>query len=63
MTVRFPDIRALARDERGFTVLEYTLITLVIGAVVVAGVDVIGGALTGAYSNISGVLAMHASGA
>ena len=53
----------MARDERGFTALEYTLITVIIGTVVLSGVDIIGGALTGSYTNISGVLAQHANAA
>ena len=51
----------LLRDDKGFTALEYTLITVIIGAVVLTGVDVIGGALTSAYAQVSGVLAAHAA--
>ena len=50
------------RDARGFTALEYTLITVIIGTVVLAGVDIIGNSLTGSFGSISSALAQHASG-
>ena len=63
MTIMRRWLYGMARDERGFTALEYTLITVIIGTVVLSGVDIIGGALTGSYTNISGVLAQHANAA
>ncbi len=51
------------RDERGFTVLEYTLITVIIGTVVLSGVDIIGNALQSSYTGISTILAQHAASA
>jgi Flp pilus assembly pilin Flp len=50
-------VQRLAGDVRGITVLEYTLITVIFGAVVVAGVGLIGNALTQAYGDISAALA------
>jgi Flp pilus assembly pilin Flp len=52
----------LCADSRGFTALEYTLITVIFGTVVAVGVDVIGNALTTSYVNISSVLAQYAAG-
>ena len=56
-------LNCMVRDERGFTALEYTLITVIIGTVVIAGVDLIGNVLSGSYGNIGNVLALHAAGA
>ncbi|MCX7384853.1 MAG: Flp family type IVb pilin [Alphaproteobacteria bacterium] len=49
------------QDDRGFTALEYTLITVIIGAVILSGVDIIGNALQSSYTDISAILAQQAS--
>lgn len=60
---RWQRFRALLRDDRGFTALEYTLITVIIGAVILVGVDIIGNALQTSYTGISAILAQHAAAA
>ncbi len=55
-------IRRLLRDTRGFTALEYTLITVIIGTVVLSGVGIIGNALSGAYGEIGNTLTQLANG-
>ncbi len=59
--IRWREFRELLRDNRGFTVLEYTLITVIIGAVILSGVDIIGNALKGSYTDISAILAQQAA--
>jgi Flp pilus assembly pilin Flp len=49
-------------DEGGFAALEYTLITVIIGAVVLSGVGYVGTALENSYTVISGVLLSLAQG-
>ena len=63
MTLVWRILDGLKRDNRGFTALEYTLITVVIGTVVLSGVGVIGNALSTSYGNIGNVLASYAAGA
>lgn len=63
MRFRYQLLGNLLRDDKGFTALEYTLITVIIGTVVIAGVDLIGNVLSGSYGNIGNVLAQHAAGA
>ncbi len=58
---RFP-IRRFLRDARGVTALEYTLITVIIGTVVLSGVDVIGTSLLTAFTNIGSALSVQVSG-
>jgi Flp pilus assembly pilin Flp len=48
-------------DARGFAALEYTLITVIIGAVVLSGAGFIGSSLENSYTVISGVLLKLAS--
>jgi Flp pilus assembly pilin Flp len=55
-------LRRLAADRRAFTALEYTLITVIIGTVVLAGVDIIGNALNTSYGHIGNALAAEAAG-
>ena len=55
-------LHRLARDRRGVSVLEYTLITVIIGTVILSGVNVIGTALTTAFSAIGTTLSQNASG-
>lgn len=43
-------------DERGIAALEYTLITLIVGAVVLSGVHYIGNTLEDSYATIGNVL-------
>ena len=69
MEGRLPDvlgraglIRRLLRETRGFTALEYTLITVIIGTVVLSGVGMIGNALSGAYGEIGNTLTQLANG-
>ena len=52
----------LRGDDRGFTALEYTLITVIIGTVVMGGVNIIGGSLTTSYASISTALTTKAAG-
>lgn|GEM_PF-3670516 len=54
---------AVAQDVRGFTALEYTLITVVFGVVILAGVDLIGNSLTTSFDTINSILAQHAASA
>ena len=56
-------IIGVAQDVRGFTALEYTLITVVLGVVIMAGVDLIGNSLTFSFDTINTILAQHASSA
>lgn len=58
---RLRQLRRLVQDDRGFTALEYTLITVIIGAVILSGVDIIGNALQSSYTDISAILAQQAS--
>jgi Flp pilus assembly pilin Flp len=55
-------LRRLLRDVRGVTALEYTLITVVIGTVVVAGVSTLGTAMSSAFGSISTALSVQVSG-
>ena len=54
-------IVGVAQDVRGFTALEYTLITVVLGVVILAGVDLIGNSLSFSFDNINTLLAQHAA--
>jgi Flp pilus assembly pilin Flp len=49
-------------DERGIAALEYTLITVIIGAVVLSGVHYIGNTLEDSYGAIGNVLMSLAAG-
>jgi Flp pilus assembly pilin Flp len=53
----------IRRDGRGVTALEYTLITVVIGAAVLSGLDTYGNSLSDAYTTIADALATHAANA
>jgi Flp pilus assembly pilin Flp len=53
----------LESDTRAFAALEYTLITVVIGIVVLGGVGVIGNALGSSYVVIGNQLSSLAAGA
>ncbi len=55
-------LRRFGQDERGITALEYTLITVILGTVVLAGVDVIGSGLGSALGSISAALSTQVSG-
>jgi len=46
----------IAADERGFTALEYSLITVIIGTSIMACVQTLGASLTSSYTTIGGVL-------
>ena len=58
---RWRRLRRLVKDDRGFTALEYTLITVIIGTVILSGVDIIGNALQSSYTDISAILAQQAA--
>ena len=62
MTLLQQVIGRFRADVRGFTALEYTLITVIIGAVALVGAKVIGGSLSTSYVTISDALQVLASG-
>ncbi|MGZ3183281.1 MAG: Flp family type IVb pilin [Telluria sp.] len=45
-------VLAFVRDEEGVTAIEYGLIAALIAAVLVAGMELVGGGLTDAFTNI-----------
>jgi len=53
----------LWRDRRAIAALEYTLITVVIGAVVLSCIGTLGNALSNSYSSIGAALQTEASNA
>ncbi len=63
MTLLWRKLRGLESDTRAFAALEYTLITVVIGIVVLGGVGVIGNALGSSYVVIGNQLSSLAAGA
>lgn len=56
MSSFFNDVRALARDERGVTALEYGLIAGLIAVVIVTSVTNLGTKLTTVFTSITAAL-------
>ena len=55
-------IARLTDDRNGVTALEYTLVTVVIAVVVIAGVNTIGTSLADAFTSLSQALSQRAAG-
>ena len=51
---KFPFLRALRRDERGVTAMEYGLIAALIAVAIIAGVTTLGGSLNNMFNNVGG---------
>jgi pilus assembly protein Flp/PilA len=50
------NLKALAKDERGVTALEYGLIAGLVAVVIIGSVTALGGKLTAAFAAVSAAL-------